>query len=79
MSETRKLYYHKMATTTAPSTGLGTKKSVFVLITVVGCIAILWPKILYFAMFGGGQQTTKTFVKDHRSGTGECSILLAGQ
>lgn len=69
-----------MATTTAPSsTGLGTKKSVFVLITVVGCIAILWPKILYFAMFGGGQQTAKTFVKDHRSGTGECSILLVCQ
>lgn len=60
-----------MATSSAPSNGgLGTKKSVFVLITVVGCIAILWPKILYFAMFGG-QQTTKTFVKDHRSGTGE--------
>lgn len=60
-----------MATTSAPSNGgLGTKKSVFVLITVVGCIAILWPKILYFAMFGG-QQTNKVFIKDHRSGTGE--------
>lgn len=56
--------------TSVPQTGLGTKKSIFVLITVVGCIAILWPKILYFAMFGG-QPTAKTFVKDHRSGTGE--------
>lgn len=63
------------ASSSPPSGGLGTKKSVFVLITVVGCIAILWPKILYFAMFGG-QQTPKTFVKDHRSGTGECIISL---
>lgn len=64
--------------TSAPQSGLGTKKSVFVLITVVGCIAILWPKILYFAMFGGQQTTTKTFVKDHRSGAGEffCNYVV---
>lgn len=59
--------------TVSPPTGLGTKKSVFVLITVVGCIAILWPKILYFAMFGG-QTNNKAFIKDHRSGTGEHSF-----
>lgn len=62
-----------MATTAVQQNGLGTKKSVFVLITVVGCIAILWPKILYFAMFGG-PQANKVFVKDHRSGTGELII-----
>lgn len=59
--------------TSSPQTGLGTKKSVFVLITVVGCIAILWPKILYFAMFGG--QTNKAFIKDHRGGTGEITLI----
>ncbi|KAJ6636731.1 hypothetical protein Bhyg_15325 [Pseudolycoriella hygida] len=63
-----------MATTTQ-QTGLGTKKSVFVLITVVGCIAILWPKILYFAMFGG-QTNNKAYVKDHRGGTGCCDVVL---
>lgn len=27
-------------------TSLGKKKSIFVMVTVVGCIAILWPKII---------------------------------
>lgn len=31
--------------------GLGPKKTLFVLVTVVGCIAILWPKIFYPMMF----------------------------
>lgn len=32
--------------------GLGPRKTLFVLVTVVGCIAILWPKIFYPMMFG---------------------------
>lgn len=31
--------------------GLGPRKTLFVLVTVVGCIAILWPKIFYPMMF----------------------------
>lgn len=34
------------------SPGLGPRKTLFVLVTVVGCIAILWPKIFYPMMFG---------------------------
>lgn len=32
---------------------LGPRKTIFVLATVIGCIAILWPKIFYPMMFGG--------------------------
>lgn len=37
--------------------GLGPRKTLFVLVTVVGCIAILWPKIFYPMMFGGSAPT----------------------
>lgn len=30
---------------------LGPRKTLFVLVTVIGCIAILWPKIFYPMMF----------------------------
>lgn len=51
-----------MATKTMPKNGahpaayeppatLGPRKTLFVLVTVVGCIAILWPKIFYPMMF----------------------------
>lgn len=32
--------------------GLGPRKTIFVLCTVAGCIAILWPKIFHPMMFG---------------------------
>uniref|UniRef100_T1H3Z4 Uncharacterized protein n=1 Tax=Megaselia scalaris TaxID=36166 RepID=T1H3Z4_MEGSC len=32
--------------------GLGTKKTIFVLCVVVGCIGILWPKLFYPMFFG---------------------------
>lgn len=44
--------------------GLSTKKTALVIVTVVGCIAILWPKVFYPAIFGssdagdGGHKTT---------------------
>lgn len=34
-----------------PESPLGPRKTLFVLVTVVGCIAILWPKIFYPMMF----------------------------
>lgn len=34
-----------------PASALGPRKTLFVLVTVVGCIAILWPKIFYPMMF----------------------------
>lgn len=34
-----------------PPPALGPRKTLFVLVTVVGCIAILWPKIFYPMMF----------------------------
>lgn len=38
--------------TAAEEMGLGTKKTALVLFTVVGCIAILFPKIFYPMMMG---------------------------
>lgn len=38
---------------------LGPRKTIFVLATVVGCIAILWPKIFYPMMFGGSEVPIK--------------------
>lgn len=33
--------------------GLSSKKTALIIVTVVGCIAILWPKVFYPMMFGG--------------------------
>lgn len=38
--------------TAAEEMGLGPKKTALVLVTVVGCIAILFPKIFYPMMMG---------------------------
>lgn len=38
---------------------LGPRKTIFVLATVIGCIAILWPKIFYPMMFGGAEVPIK--------------------
>lgn len=47
--------------------GLGPKKTFFIIVTVVGCIAILWPKVFYPMMFGAQQ---KPLVKDYNRGIG---------
>lgn len=39
-------------TTQAEEMGLGPKKTLLVIVTVVGCIAILFPKIFYPMMVG---------------------------
>ncbi|XP_055916492.1 resistance to inhibitors of cholinesterase protein 3 isoform X5 [Eupeodes corollae] len=43
---------------------LGSKKTAIIVITVVGCIAILWPKVFHPMMFGG--PLPKPTPKDHR-------------
>ncbi|XP_053686709.1 uncharacterized protein LOC128736256 [Sabethes cyaneus] len=57
------------------STGgiLGPRKTMIIMVTVVGCIAILWPKVFYPMMVGPGQ--TKNVIKDHR-GPGCCDVVL---
>ncbi|XP_055528607.1 uncharacterized protein LOC129720824 [Wyeomyia smithii] len=57
------------------STGgiLGPRKTLIIMVTVVGCIAILWPKVFYPMMVGPGQ--TKNVIKDHR-GPGCCDVVL---
>ncbi|XP_055631411.1 titin-like isoform X4 [Toxorhynchites rutilus septentrionalis] len=61
-----------MATTSSrnESSGgfLGPRKTMIIMVTVVGCVAILWPKVFYPMMAGPGQ--TKSVIKDHR-GPGE--------
>ncbi|XP_058466415.1 uncharacterized protein LOC131439437 [Malaya genurostris] len=52
---------------------LGTRKTLIIMVTVVGCIAILWPKVFYPMMTGPGQ--TKPVIKDHR-GPGCCDVVL---
>ncbi|XP_059614906.1 resistance to inhibitors of cholinesterase protein 3 isoform X6 [Phlebotomus argentipes] len=52
---------------------LGPKKTFFVLVTVVGCIAILWPKVFYPMLMGGGQE--KLPMNDYR-GSGCCDVVL---
>lgn len=49
-------YYPYSQSDTPP---LGPRKTIFVLATVVGCIAILWPKIFYPMMFGGSEVPIK--------------------
>lgn len=61
--------------------GLGPKKTLFVLVTVVGCIAILWPKIFYPMMFGPTDVPPKnTYVnKDIRPGGGKRSLTQSSK
>ncbi|XP_035791768.1 mucin-17-like isoform X3 [Anopheles albimanus] len=46
------------------STGMGPRKTLIIMVTVVGCVAILWPKVFYPMMVGNGQN--KNVIKDHR-------------
>lgn len=54
--QTNQSYYPYSQSDTPP---LGPRKTIFVLATVVGCIAILWPKIFYPMMFGGSEVPVK--------------------
>lgn len=71
----------KVATTSSATTnepaGLGPRKTLFVLVTVVGCIAILWPKIFHPMMFGAPNQPPKPLVnQNYRPGGGSKFIFL---
>lgn len=59
--------YNQTETQAAP---LGPRKTIFVLATVIGCIAILWPKIFYPMMFGTSEVPIKnTYInKDIKPG-----------
>lgn len=50
------------------SPAIGPKKTLFVMVTVIGCIAILWPKVFYPMMMAPAP--AKNIIKDHR-GSGE--------
>lgn len=59
---------------TEPTGGsFGPRKTLIIMVTVVGCIAILWPKVFYPMMVGPTQ--TKSVIKDHR-GSGCCDVVL---
>lgn len=51
--------------------GLGPKKTAVIVVTVVGCIAILWPKVFYPMMFGSSVATKSGNLKDQRGPGGE--------
>ncbi|XP_052872861.1 mucin-5AC [Anopheles cruzii] len=53
--------------------GMGPRKTMIIMVTVVGCVAILWPKVFYPMMMGNGQN--KNVIKDHR-GAGCCGVVL---
>lgn len=58
---------------------LGPRKTIFVLATVIGCIAILWPKIFYPMMFGSSEvpQIKNTYInKDLKPGGKFIEILF---
>uniref|UniRef100_A0A1A9X4U4 Resistance to inhibitors of cholinesterase protein 3 N-terminal domain-containing protein n=1 Tax=Glossina brevipalpis TaxID=37001 RepID=A0A1A9X4U4_9MUSC len=56
--------------------GLSSKKTALIIVTVIGCIAILWPKVFYPMMFGG-IKTMKTDLKEtQRVPGGCCEVVL---
>ncbi|XP_041772909.1 uncharacterized protein LOC121594070 isoform X1 [Anopheles merus] len=55
------------------NSGMGPRKTMIIMVTVVGCVAILWPKVFYPMMVGNGQN--KNVIKDHR-GAGCCGVVL---
>ncbi|XP_055687868.1 resistance to inhibitors of cholinesterase protein 3 isoform X5 [Lutzomyia longipalpis] len=58
-------YVSSVPPTRSDPPGLGPKKTFFVLVTVVGCIAILWPKV-FQPMFMGAGQGGRSLMDDHR-------------
>ncbi|XP_065369375.1 uncharacterized protein RIC-3 isoform X5 [Calliphora vicina] len=54
--------------------GLSPKKTFLVIITVVGCIAILWPKVFYPMMFASTPTAGKSNIKGGAGGC--CDVVL---
>nr|XP_036223629.1 uncharacterized protein LOC106627225 isoform X14 [Bactrocera oleae] len=46
--------------------GLSPKKTAVIIVTVIGCIAILWPKVFYPLMFGSNVPAKSGNLKDQR-------------
>lgn len=47
---------------------IGPRKSMFVLVIVVGCFAILWPKVFYPMLVGSANQHMKPSSIDKQTG-----------
>ncbi|XP_020713445.1 uncharacterized protein LOC101454669 isoform X8 [Ceratitis capitata] len=56
--------------------GLSPKKTAVIIVTVVGCIAILWPKVFYPMMFGGSAPAKIGNLKDQRGPGGCCDVVV---
>ncbi|KAH8358220.1 hypothetical protein KR084_008376 [Drosophila pseudotakahashii] len=57
--------------------GMTPKKTALIIVTVIGCIAILWPKVFHPMMFGGVPPPKQNF-KDQRAAApgGCCDVVL---
>ncbi|EDV36497.1 uncharacterized protein Dana_GF11925, isoform A [Drosophila ananassae] len=55
--------------------GMTPKKTALIIVTVIGCIAILWPKVFHPMMFGG-VAPPKQNLKDQRAGPGGCCDVV---
>lgn len=47
----------------------GPKKTMFILVIVVGCFAVLWPKVFYPMLVGSANQHMKPSAIDKTAGT----------
>ncbi|XP_067631657.1 uncharacterized protein RIC-3 isoform X5 [Eurosta solidaginis] len=56
--------------------GLSPKKTAVIIVTVVGCIAILWPKVFYPMMFGGVAPSKNANLNDQRGPGGCCDVVI---
>nr|CAP16643.1 receptor associated protein RIC-3 [Drosophila melanogaster] len=55
--------------------GMTPKKTALIIVTVIGCIAILWPKVFHPMMFGGVPPSQPNF-KDPRVAPGGCCDVV---
>ncbi|XP_017126484.1 uncharacterized protein LOC108145518 isoform X5 [Drosophila elegans] len=55
--------------------GMTPKKTALIIVTVIGCIAILWPKVFHPMMFGGVPPPKQNF-KDQRAVPGGCCDVV---
>ncbi|XP_017092581.2 resistance to inhibitors of cholinesterase protein 3 isoform X2 [Drosophila bipectinata] len=55
--------------------GMTPKKTALIIVTVIGCIAILWPKVFHPMMFGGVAPPKQNF-KDQRAAPGGCCDVV---
>nr|NP_001097391.1 RIC3 acetylcholine receptor chaperone, isoform G [Drosophila melanogaster]NP_001261113.1 RIC3 acetylcholine receptor chaperone, isoform S [Drosophila melanogaster]NP_611537.2 RIC3 acetylcholine receptor chaperone, isoform C [Drosophila melanogaster]AAF46656.4 RIC3 acetylcholine receptor chaperone, isoform C [Drosophila melanogaster]ABV53865.1 RIC3 acetylcholine receptor chaperone, isoform G [Drosophila melanogaster]AGB93645.1 RIC3 acetylcholine receptor chaperone, isoform S [Drosophila mela len=55
--------------------GMTPKKTALIIVTVIGCIAILWPKVFHPMMFGGVPPSQPNF-KDPRAAPGGCCDVV---